>query len=75
MEKKFKCAIEGEFYLKEKWWSKTKVFGSIIQGKPFLYYTDASKLNGQQNEVIPVYDATELPKSGWLKIDLQQVNI
>lgn len=75
MEKKIKCVIEGEFYLKASWWSKTKVFGSIIEGKPFLYFTEAEKLKGQQNEVVPVYDATEMPRSGWQQIDLQQVTL
>ena len=67
---KISVVIEGQFKIQKSWYSKNiKIFGSILNDKPYLYYIDAEALKGQFNSVIPVLEDFT-PKEGWKKIDL-----
>lgn len=64
-------AIEGQFEIELKWYQKNrKIFGSIIEGQPFVYFIDYDRLTNH-NFVIPIFEGTSLPKTGWELIDLR----
>ena len=72
---KIEIVIEGQFKIQKSWYSKNiKIFGSVLNNKPYLYYTDAETLKGQVNSVIPVLE-DYTPKEGWKKVELTSANI
>ena len=76
-EKQAQVFFEGFIYLRNSWASKTKVFASIIKGKPALYYTKAVNVGDEQmaNNISPVYLETSLIRPDWTQIDLDSVTI
>ena len=62
--KKNEIILEGIFYLRQSWWTKTKIFASILKDKPCLYYTNAKTL-AETNNVMPIHEPADLPKAGW----------
>lgn len=59
--------FEGFMYLRNSLFSKTKIFGSILTGRPVFYFTKAINVGDETNanKVSPVYLETALIKPDW----------
>jgi len=69
--------FEGFLYIRNSYFSKTKIFGSILRDRSSFYYTKAANVGDEStaNNVSPVYLETDLTKPDWTLIDLNFVNI
>jgi hypothetical protein len=56
--------FEGFLYMRNSYFSKTKIFGSIIKDRPSFYYTKAINVGEEStaNNVSPVYLDSSLIK-------------
>ena len=69
--------FEGFLYIRNSYFSKTKIFGSIIKDRTSFYYTKATNVGDESNanNISPVYLETALIKPDWTLLDLNEYDI
>ena len=69
--------FEGFLNLRNSYFSKTKIFASILKERPILYYTKAANVGDEStaNNLSPVYLESSLIKQDWTMINLQEVRV
>ena len=69
--------FEGFLFLRNSYFSKTKIFGSVLKDRTSFYYTKASTIGDESNanNLQPVYLETALIKPDWTLLDLNEFKI
>ena len=69
--------FEGFLFLRNSYFSKTKIFGSVLKDRTSFYYTKASTIADESNanNLQPVYLETALIKPDWILLDLNEFKI
>jgi len=77
VKKEAEVFFEGFLFLRNSYFKKTKIFGSILKDRTSFYYTKASNISDESNanNLKPVYLETSLIKSDWTLLDLNEFKI